>query len=271
MGRQRMPLLAATETAKVVQLQGESQVAEASLEAAEKSLEIAKAQPGCSPGWSRRSMARSWVPWCRPGTSRSPTTPPWPRSSPRIPCTFISRSPSEHVLKLNRLRLEGEDQARAGQRAPGSKWACKTRPALPAGGSSSSLSGAVDPATGTARWRAKIPNPDELLLPGMFARVHLPIGTPHQALLVHERALFSSGPQYVKVVSEDGFGEESGRDEWGTSTTICGRSPRASRPPTGSSSAHPDWNRLLQYERSLVEVERVPMPTEASNEGQRLQ
>ena len=28
---------------------------------------------------------------------------------------------------------------------------------------------------------------------------------------------------------------------------------------------------LLQYERSNVEVERVPMPTEASNEGRRLQ
>jgi hypothetical protein len=32
-----------------------------------------------------------------------------------------------------------------------------------------------------------------------------------------------------------------------------------------------NWRALLQDDRSIVEVERVPMPTESSNEGQRLQ
>ena len=47
----------------------------------------------------------------------------------------------------------------------------------------------MDPATGAARWRATLPNPDGVLMPGMFARVRLLIGWPHKALLVPEQAL----------------------------------------------------------------------------------
>ena len=49
----------------------------------------------------------------------------------------------------------------------------------------------IDPATGTARWRALLPNPDGLLMPGMFVHVRLVTSDPYQALLVPQKAYFS--------------------------------------------------------------------------------
>ena len=43
---------------------------------------------------------------------------------------------------------------------------------------------AIDPSTGAARWRALIPNPDGLLLPGMSVRVRMVTSAPHKATLV---------------------------------------------------------------------------------------
>src|SRR5262249_1668596 len=47
----------------------------------------------------------------------------------------------------------------------------------------------VNPRTGTIRVRGVFPNQKEVLLPGFFARVRTPVGRPHKALLVSERAL----------------------------------------------------------------------------------
>jgi multidrug efflux system membrane fusion protein len=64
----------------------------------------------------------------------------------------------------------------------------------------------INPSTGTLAVRGVFANPlppdgRRLLSPGMFARVHLPIGGPHPALLVIDRAIGSNqGQQYVYVV-----------------------------------------------------------------------
>ncbi len=61
----------------------------------------------------------------------------------------------------------------------------------------------VDPMTGTLKVRGEFPNPGNLLSPGLFARVRLPIGTPHKAVLVSERALGTEqGQRYVYVVND---------------------------------------------------------------------
>jgi multidrug efflux system membrane fusion protein len=61
----------------------------------------------------------------------------------------------------------------------------------------------IDPATGTACWRALLPNPDGLLMPGMFARVRLVTSDPHEALLVPERVLCSGqGQKLVFIVTD---------------------------------------------------------------------
>jgi RND family efflux transporter MFP subunit len=55
----------------------------------------------------------------------------------------------------------------------------------------------VNPKTGTIRLRGVFPNKDQVLLPGLFARVRTPIGRPHQALLVSERALDTDQGQKI--------------------------------------------------------------------------
>ena len=62
----------------------------------------------------------------------------------------------------------------------------------------------VNPRTGTLRVRGVFPNKDEALSPGYFARVRVPIGVPHKALLVTERALDTDqGQKVVYVVDKD--------------------------------------------------------------------
>jgi multidrug efflux system membrane fusion protein len=67
----------------------------------------------------------------------------------------------------------------------------------------------VNPTTGSIAVRGVFSNPKpahgtRLLSPGMFARVRLPLGQPHQALLVIDRAIGSDqGLKFVYVVDDD--------------------------------------------------------------------
>jgi RND family efflux transporter MFP subunit len=61
----------------------------------------------------------------------------------------------------------------------------------------------VNPKTGTARLRGVFSNKDETLLPGYFARVRLPIGRYHKALLVSDRTLDSDQGQKILYVVND--------------------------------------------------------------------
>jgi multidrug efflux system membrane fusion protein len=61
----------------------------------------------------------------------------------------------------------------------------------------------VDANTGTLRLRAVLPNKQRLIAPGMFARVRLPVGAPHKAVLVPEQAILSDqGAKFVFVVED---------------------------------------------------------------------
>jgi RND family efflux transporter MFP subunit len=63
----------------------------------------------------------------------------------------------------------------------------------------------VNRQTGTLRIRGEFDNADRLLTPGMFCRVQVPIGTPHSAILVADKALGTDqGRKYVYVVDDDG-------------------------------------------------------------------
>src|SRR4029450_4092680 len=61
----------------------------------------------------------------------------------------------------------------------------------------------INPRTGTLRVRGVFPNQDEALGPGYFARFRLPIGQPHKALLVSDRAIDTDqGQKILYVVNE---------------------------------------------------------------------
>jgi RND family efflux transporter MFP subunit len=61
----------------------------------------------------------------------------------------------------------------------------------------------VNPKTGTIRLRGVFPNKEQVLLPGLFARVRTPIGRLHKSLLVSERAFDTDqGQKILYVVNE---------------------------------------------------------------------
>jgi RND family efflux transporter MFP subunit len=57
------------------------------------------------------------------------------------------------------------------------------------GGHIESFDNRVDPNTGSIVMRALFPNPDGRILPGLFARVRLPISSEYPALLISEEAI----------------------------------------------------------------------------------
>jgi RND family efflux transporter MFP subunit len=116
-------------------------------------------------------------------------------STDRILVTF---DVAENIsLRLRRLRSEpfkgkGEVVVRL---ADGTDY--------PHRGKIDSIEVGIDAATGTARWRASIPNPDGLLLPGMFVRVRMATSAPHKAILVPEQAaLEAPGRECVFVLTD---------------------------------------------------------------------
>lgn len=62
----------------------------------------------------------------------------------------------------------------------------------------------VDPETGTLVYRMVFPNPDGALVPGLHARIRLPVGAPEPRLLVSERSIGTNQSQkFVLTVSPD--------------------------------------------------------------------
>jgi RND family efflux transporter MFP subunit len=58
----------------------------------------------------------------------------------------------------------------------------------------------VDPGTGTLRMRGVFKNSGRELTPGMFVRVRVPLGRPHSALLIADRAIDSDQAQKIVFV-----------------------------------------------------------------------
>ncbi len=66
----------------------------------------------------------------------------------------------------------------------------------------------IDETTGTFKIRAVFPNPDKDLIPGLFVRVRIPLGTIKDAVLVPERCFgFDQAGRYVLVLGDDGVVE----------------------------------------------------------------
>jgi RND family efflux transporter MFP subunit len=87
------------------------------------------------------------------------------------------------VLNINRLRRDGKLK---GERDASLRVqvGLEDEENFPRPGQVPTLNFPFDPKTGRARWRAVIPNPDRLLLPGMSARVKVVTSASHKALLV---------------------------------------------------------------------------------------
>jgi RND family efflux transporter MFP subunit len=75
---------------------------------------------------------------------------------------------------------------------------------FPIAGTIDFVSNQLDPNTGSLRVRAVFPNKDGFIGSGMFGRVRVPIGPPHDALLVLDEAIGTNqGQKYVLVVNDE--------------------------------------------------------------------
>ncbi len=67
---------------------------------------------------------------------------------------------------------------------------------------------AVDQSTGTFMIRGIFPNPNMQIIPGLFVRVRIPLGTTKDAVLVPERAVSADqAGRFVMIVGDDGVVE----------------------------------------------------------------
>src|ERR1019366_10309812 len=64
--------------------------------------------------------------------------------------------------------------------------------------------------TGTLRVWGEFPNPGKVLAPGMFARIELPIGQKHPAVLVPEAALVADQGRKLVYVIKDAVDDKTG-------------------------------------------------------------
>ena len=107
------------------------------------------------------------------------------------------------MLRVRQLIREGKARSAGETRLPVS-LGLATEEGYPHEGTINFEDNQVNPKTGTLRVRGVFPNKDEVLTPGYFARVRVPIGVPHKALLVTERALDTDqGQKVVYVVDKD--------------------------------------------------------------------
>jgi multidrug efflux system membrane fusion protein len=112
------------------------------------------------------------------------------------------------LLQLRRARNEGKLQPAPGGQFP-VLMGLQGEEGFPHQGTVNFVNNQVNPATGSITVRGVFPNPKpnagvRLLSPGMFVRVRLPIGQPHRALLVIDRAIgFDQGLKFVYVVDAE--------------------------------------------------------------------
>ena len=106
------------------------------------------------------------------------------------------------VLRVRQLVREGKAKSAREGELP--VWLGLTNEkGYPHAGTINFVDNQVNPKTGTLRIRGVFPNKGEALLPGYFARVRVPIGLPHQALLVSDRALDADQGQKILYVVND--------------------------------------------------------------------
>lgn len=106
------------------------------------------------------------------------------------------------LLKFNRLAREGRILMRNGRIPVDLQLSDEND--FPRHGYIESADNRVNPATGSLVLRLVFPNEDNALIPGLFARVRIPVSAPAPALLVSERAIGTDQSQkFVLAVGHD--------------------------------------------------------------------
>ncbi|HLW68815.1 MAG TPA: efflux RND transporter periplasmic adaptor subunit [Gemmataceae bacterium] len=103
------------------------------------------------------------------------------------------------VLRVRRMIREGKAKSARDAKVY-ADLGLTNEPNFPHRGRIDFINNQINPRTGTLNIRAVFPNKDEVLLPGLFARVRVPIGEPHQAFLINDRAIDTDQAQKIVYV-----------------------------------------------------------------------
>lgn len=160
------------------------------------------------------------------------------------------------VLKYRRLSIEGKRQSARDFKIY-VEMALMDEQGFPHQGYIDYVDPELNPATGTIRARGVFANPDDLLGPGLFARVRVPGSGKYPALLISDRAIaIDQGKQFVMVVNKDNHAEyrpiQTGRMHEGLRIVTEGLSPQ-------------DWviTNGLQFVRPGIAVEAAHAPMQS--------
>ena len=189
----------AVSTEEIQQREGEMQQASADIASAR--AELTQARLNLEFAEIRAPIAgRVGEALVRPGNLVSPGT--------TLLTTLVSVDPVFVVFEGDEnIYLKYQEQARSGDR-PSSRT---TRNPVQVGlvneegyphlGEMDFVDNQLNPATGTIRGRALLPNPDGVFTPGLFARVRLLGSNEYEALLIHDMAVLTDQDRkYVYVV-----------------------------------------------------------------------
>ena len=135
------------------------------------------------------------------------------------------------VLRVRQLIREGKATS-AREFALPVKLGLANEEGFPHAGTVDFVDNQVNPKTGTQRLRGTFSNKDDVLMPGFFARVRIPVGKPRQGLLVTDRAIDSDQGQKILYVVDDKHEVVTRPIRRGCCMTACGRSKTASRRAT---------------------------------------
>jgi RND family efflux transporter MFP subunit len=109
----------------------------------------------------------------------------------------------EHtVLRVRQMIREGKAKSARDAELP-VELALANEEGFPHRGTVNFVDNQVNQKTGTLRLRGVFPNADELLSPGYFVRVRVPVGFEHRALLVSDRAIDSDQGQKIVYVLDE--------------------------------------------------------------------
>jgi RND family efflux transporter MFP subunit len=124
------------------------------------------------------------------------------------PIQFVFDASESDYLRYNRLNVSGE--RRSSRNAPNPvRIRLLDEPSFAHVGTMDFVDNRVDPATGTIRGRALVPNPGGFLTPGQFGRLQLLGSGQYEALLLPDSAILSDqSRRFVWALGKDDLPEQ---------------------------------------------------------------
>lgn len=126
------------------------------------------------------------------------------------PIFVYFEAPERHVLRFLSERAKNTDAPIDRPEVIGQAFiGLSTEAGFPHEGYIDYVDNTVNPTTGTIQLRAVIPNPENVLFPGLFVRVRVPGATQSNSIVIDEKAVATDiGGKYIYVIGDNNIVEQ---------------------------------------------------------------